>query len=512
MSLAIVYTRAQFGVQAPLVTVEAHLSNGLPGFTIVGLPETAVKESKDRVRSALLNSHFEFPQRRITINLAPADLPKEGGRYDLAIALGILAASEQIPANELDQYEFVGELALSGDLRRVRGSIPAALACAQDNRTLVVPSTNANEAALCSKTDILIAANLLTVCAHLHKREALNKPHKPVQHDAFYAIDMSDVKGQPHARRALELAASGGHNLLFYGPPGTGKSMLASRLPTIMPPLSEDEALQVAAVKSVANQVSSSNWMSRSFRQPHHTSSAIALVGGGSNPKPGEISLAHNGVLFLDELPEFSRQVLEVLREPLESGQICISRAHAQVEYPAKFQLIAAMNPCPCGFLNDGTDRCRCTPQQITRYRDKISGPLLDRIDLQIHVGALPLQDLQKRPEGENSAVIRKRVIATREIQLLRQGKPNAELAGKELAKFCPLGTTEKNLLATALSRLNLSARAYDRVLRVSRTLADMHACDTISVNHISEALGYRNLDRGNVEHLQTRGPSLAPV
>lgn len=512
MSLAIVYTRAQFGVQAPLVTVEAHLSNGLPGFTIVGLPEMAVKESKDRVRSALLNSHFEFPQRRITVNLAPADLPKEGGRYDLAIALGILAASKQIPADELEEYEFVGELALSGDLRRVRGSIPAAIACEQENRTLIVPSTNASEAALCSKTRILVANSLLNVCAHLHKREALSKPDKPVQYEAFYPIDMSDVKGQPHARRALELAASGGHNLLFYGPPGTGKSMLASRLPTIMPPLSEDEALQVAAVKSVANQVSEGNWMSRSFRQPHHTSSAIALVGGGSNPKPGEISLAHNGVLFLDELPEFPRQALEVLREPLESGRISISRANAQVDYPAKFQLIASMNPCPCGFFNDNTDRCRCTPQQISRYRDRISGPLLDRIDLQIHVGALPLQDLQQKPEGENSATIRKRVIATREVQLQRQGKPNAELVGKELSKFCSLGMKEKNLLATALSRLNLSARAYDRVLRVSRTLADMCGSDTISINHISEALGYRNLDRGNVEGLRTRKPDLTSV
>lgn len=499
MSLAIVYTRAQLGVDAPPVTVETHLSNGLPGFTIVGLPEAAVKESKDRVRSALLNSHFEFPQRRITVNLAPADLPKEGGRYDLAIALGILAASEQIPAAGLGDYEFIGELALSGDLRRVRGSIPAAIACGADKRTLVVPRANASEAALCRSTHTLVASNLLTVCAHLHGREKLEAPVKPVMHEAFYPLDMSEVKGQQQARRALEVAASGGHNLLFYGPPGTGKSMLASRLPTIMPPLSETEALQVAAVKSVANQATTSGWMSRPFRSPHHTSSAIALVGGGSNPKPGEISLAHNGVLFLDELPEFPRAVLEVLREPLESGHICISRASAQVDYPARFQLIAAMNPCPCGFHNDGTSRCRCTPQQISRYRDKISGPLLDRIDLQIHVGAMPLAELQQKPEGESSADVRKRVIRARALQLERQGKVNAELSGRELSRFCQLGAQESNLLATALSRLHLSARAYDRILRVARTLADLAGEHAIAMAHISEALGYRNLDRGNV-------------
>ncbi|TVZ41246.1 magnesium chelatase family protein [Alteromonadaceae bacterium 2753L.S.0a.02] len=505
MSLAIVYTRAQLGIESPLVTVETHLSSGLPGFTIVGLPETAVKESKDRVRSALMNSHFDFPQQRITVNLAPADLPKEGGRYDLAIALGILAASGQIPNDNLEQYEFIGELALSGDLRRVRGSIPVAIACGKDERTLVVPRLNASEAALCGQTHILTASNLLNVCAHLHQRELLEEPLKPVPHEAFYPIDMSDVKGQPQARRALEIAASGGHNLLFYGPPGTGKSMLASRLPTIMPPLSEDEALQVAAVKSISSQTATGDWLSRPFRSPHHTSSAVALVGGGSNPRPGEISLAHNGVLFLDELPEFPRQVLEVLREPLESGHICVSRASAQVDYPARFQLIAAMNPCPCGFHNDGTSRCRCTPQQISRYRDKISGPLLDRIDLQIHVAAIPLQDLQTKAPGEDSKIIRKRVIRTRALQMERQGKPNAELQGKELSTFCELGKQESLLLATALQRLNLSARAYDRVLRVARTIADMNKCDSISVTHISEALGYRNLDRSNVEPMKLR-------
>ncbi len=496
MSLAIVYTRAQLGVDAPLVTVETHLSNGLPGFAIVGLPETAVKESKDRVRSALLNSHFDFPQRRITVNLAPADLPKEGGRYDLAIALGILAASEQIPTAALADYEFIGELALSGEVRPIRGALPAALACATAKRHLIVPADNGAEAALCRKGQIFTAENLLRVCAHLHQRDTLPLAQQAPPDTLSYDKDLEDVKGQLQARRALEIAAAGGHNLLFYGSPGTGKSMLASRLPGILPPLEEEDALQVAAVRSVARGRISNRWRERPFRAPHHTASAIALVGGGSHPRPGEISLAHQGVLFLDELPEFPRSVLEVLREPMESGHISISRANGQVDYPAKFQLVAAMNPCPCGYHSDRKGRCRCTPAQVDRYRNRISGPLLDRFDMHIQVNAMPIDELQNRPRGESSAQVRERVVASRQRQLKRQGKANALLAGKELEHHCRLTPELRKLMANAMDRLQLSARAYDRTLRVARTLADMAASADIGAHHVSEALGYRSLDR----------------
>ncbi|RYZ98570.1 MAG: ATP-dependent protease, partial [Moraxellaceae bacterium] len=435
MSLAILYTRAKLGVNAPLVTVEVHLSAGLPSLSIVGLPETAVKESKDRVRSAIINSHLEFPSRRITVNLAPADLPKEGGRYDLAIALGILAASGQIPLQMLDKYEFLGELALSGELRPVTGALPAALACADSKRELIISNDNATEAAL-SNTRVFGSKSLLQVSAHLHEREPLFEAHPPEVSQTEYLLDMQDVKGQAQAKRALEIAASGGHNLLFYGPPGTGKTMLASRLPGILPKLNEQEMLEVAAVYSVASQSKSQSWHNRPFRAPHHTASAIALVGGGSNPRPGEISLAHCGVLFLDELPEFHRTALEVLREPLESGEVRISRARTQVCFPARFQFVAAMNPCPCGYFGNNDGRCRCTPDQVRRYRDRISGPMLDRIDLHVPVRALRQGELHTKNDGDNSKNIRDRVEQARAIQIERQGKANHLLSAPDLEKF----------------------------------------------------------------------------
>lgn len=492
MALAIVHSRAKIGVDAPSVTIEVHLSNGLPGLTIVGMPETAVKESKDRVRSALLNSHFEFPARRITINLAPADLPKEGGRFDLAIALGILAASEQLPAEQLADTEVIGELALSGELRSIDGVLPTALACARAGKSLIAPIGNASEAALSKNTVVYGAQHLLEVCAHLNGKQPLVPSTTSIPGSIDVpAGDISDIVGQHQAKRALEIAAAGGHNLLFKGPPGTGKTMLASRLPGILPPLSADELLEVAAIHSVAGLGLRNALSQPPFRSPHHTASATALVGGGSVPRPGEISLAHHGVLFLDELPEFPRKVLEVLREPLESGEIMISRVQAQTRYPARFQLVAAMNPCPCGY--QGSERCRCTPDQVRRYREKISGPLLDRIDLQVDVPALPSKELmQGNPESERSEVVRQRVTLARDKQRQRNNVLNSQLSSQQLQQYCPLQADQKQLLQRASERMDLSARAIHRVLKVARTIADLESSESIEVTHLSEALSYR--------------------
>ncbi|MFA0810364.1 YifB family Mg chelatase-like AAA ATPase [Microbulbifer epialgicus] len=493
MSLSVTYTRAQIGVAAPLVTVETHLSNGLPAFHIVGLPEAAVRESRDRVRSALINSHFEFPQRRITVNLAPADLPKEGGRYDLAIAIGILSASGQVPLEPLEHYEFIGELALTGALREISGALPAAIKSAAAERKLIVPQENGAEAALAG-AEVSTATSLLQVCAELHGRENLPLAEQGPAQPILECADLADIRGQLKARRALEVAAAGGHNLLFYGPPGTGKTMLASRLPGILPPLTTAESIEVAAVYSSAGMPHQSQ---RPFRAPHHSASPTALVGGGSTPRPGEISLAHCGVLFLDEMPEFPRHALEILREPLENGEVRISRARAQVTYPANFQLVGAMNPCPCGYL--GEPRCRCTPDQIDRYRNKLSGPLLDRIDMQIEVGAMNAMQLQDTAPGESSDNVRGRVCAARQLQIQRQGSTNNLLKGAELEKHCILGDKEKHLLRQSVEKLGLSARSYHRVLKVARTLADLANLEKISTAQIAEALAYRNLDRRQV-------------
>ena len=499
MSLSIVYSRARVGVSSPLVTVETHISNGLPSLSIVGLPETAVKESKDRVRSALINSGFDFPTRRVTINLAPADLPKEGGRYDLAIALGILAASHQLPMEPLDKREFIGELALTGELRGVQGVLPAAMACGKEGRTLYVPTVNREEASLCKTTRMLAARHLLDVCSDIKAQTKLPEIVFDEQHVTRKPMaDLSEVKGQFLARRALEIAAAAGLNLLFYGPPGTGKSMLASRLPGILPGLTEAESLEVAAIHSISGRaLDISTWGQRPFRTPHHTASAVALVGGGSSPKPGEISLAHNGVLFLDELPEYSRKVLEVLREPLESGQISISRAASQMTFPARFQLIAAMNPCPCGYHGHPSIECTDTPMQVAKYRQKLSGPLLDRFDLHVEVPA-QLGDvlIRKTLNTESSETVRARVFKAREMQYKRSGKANRELSGSELEEVCQLNEQSRTLLEGAMNRLGLSARAFHRVLRVARTIADLQQVETVSTQHITEALGYRKLDR----------------
>lgn len=495
MNNAIVYSRARSGIHAPLIQIEVHLSKGLPGFSIVGLPETAIKESRDRVRSAILNTGYDMPGRKIIVNLAPADLPKEGARFDLAIALGILAASGQLIIKDLAPYEFAAELGLSGDLRPVQGILPFAMASKNDGRTLIVARENGTEAAL-TGTRTLIANHLIEVTAHFCETGSLTQVHQPPLADQHaHALDLSDIHGQQVAKRALIIAASGGHSLLMQGPPGTGKSMLAQRLPTVLPSLTEAEALSVAALQSISRQgFDSAHWRQRPFRSPHHTASGVALVGGGSTPHPGEISLAHHGILFLDELPEFPRKVLETLREPMESGVVHISRAAQAVSFPAQFQLICAMNPCPCGYLTDPKRECRCTPAQIEHYQQKISGPLLDRIDMHLEIPRVPVQDMVKTSQNKpSSAEALAQVIQARSVQRQRQGCLNTQVNPRKTPLL--IDEAAQSRLLEMIEKMSLSGRSYYRILKLARTIADLENSEWIRMEHMQEAFMLRVFD-----------------
>lgn len=479
--------------------VEVDLAGGLPRFAIVGLPEAVVRESKDRVRAAILNCSLRMPDGRITVNLSPADLPKEGVRFDLPIALGILVASDQVVRPPFESCELYGELSLGGEIRPVRGALLAATAAARAGHRMIVPPTNVAETLLVSGCRVAVAKHLLDVVAHAAGSSLLDfSTGSPPCAVAAQHPDLSDVRGQMQAKRALEIAAAGEHSLVFIGPPGSGKSMLAQRLPGLLPPMSEGDALEVAVLRSVAGlPLKPKQWRVRPFRSPHHTASAVSLVGGGAPPRPGEVSLAHHGVLFLDELPEFDRGVLEVLREPLESGCVTISRAARQAEFPARFQLIAAMNPCPCGYLGDDQGRCRCTAEQVQRYRTRLSGPLIDRLDLHVEVPRVPTQVLAAAPgSAEMSATVAARVLRAQERQIVRQGTLNARLDNKAVERFCTTTREATALLNRATATLGLSARAYHRILKVARTIADLAQTEPVEARHVGEALGLRVMDR----------------
>lgn len=508
MGLALVQSRALLGLQAPSVTVEVHLANGLPSFTLVGLADVEVKEARERVRAAIVNSGLEFPNnKRITVNLAPADLPKDSGRFDLPIALGILAASGQIEAGRLADYEFAGELSLTGGLRPVRGALATALALQRQQQSvrLVLPPESAQEAAFVSAVKVFSASHLLDVVKQFIPHAMASSPEadgavpdgwQQVQSRPAVAqpksLDLREVRGQMQAKRALEIAAAGAHGLLMVGPPGSGKSMLAHRFAALLPDMTDEEALEAAAVASLGGRFVPALWRQRPFASPHHTASSIALVGGGSPPKPGEISYAHCGALFLDELPEFARSALEALREPLETGHITIVRAAQRAEFPARFQLVAAMNPCPCGYWGSRMRACRCSPDQVARYQARISGPLLDRIDLHVEVAALPPQELLAAPEGESSVTVQQRVSAARDKALRRQGLPNHQLHGAQLDAHLQLEPEALAFAHKAAERLGWSARGTHRALKVARTIADLAGSDRIAQLHVAEALQYR--------------------